>query len=317
MRVLIGVELDPEEIARLRDEFPELDFEEALGQEALSEKIAGFDILFGGHPKADHIASASRLRWIQSYSAGINAFPLSDLKTRSVALTNASGAHAIPIAENILAMMFAFAIRLPDFVRAQQQRLWERRDMASEKFEVHGQTLLIAGLGGIGAGLALKAHALGMRVVGLRNRELPPPDGVDEIVRKENLLGALGRADHVALCLPLTEETTAFMGEVELRGMKPSGYIYNVGRGKSIDRQALLNALSEKWIAGAGLDVTDPEPLPEDDPLWTFPNVILSQHTSGSSRQLDRRVTDIFAANLRRFLNGDELENLVDYDRGY
>jgi phosphoglycerate dehydrogenase-like enzyme len=192
-----------------------------------------------------------------------------------------------------------------------------KADISSTKFELDGATLLIAGLGGIGAGLAQKAKGLGMHVLGVRKRDVPPPPGVDEILTQDRLHEGLGRADHVALCLPLTDETTGYLGEAELRAMKPSAYVYNVGRGKSIDREALLQALREGWIAGAGLDVTDPEPLPSDDPLWSFPNVLLSQHTSGSSHQLDRRVTDIFAANLRRFLNNEPLENLVDYTLGY
>jgi phosphoglycerate dehydrogenase-like enzyme len=317
MRVVVGVDLDEGLLPELRLQFPEIEFVEALGREALFQAMPDCDIIFGGHPKDEHVDAAPRLKWVQSFSAGVNSFPMPKLRERSIPLTNASGAHSVQIAENIIAMVLAFSIRLPEFVRAQDSRLWRARELAPLKQEVEGSAILIAGLGGIGLGLARKAKGLGMRVVGVRNRDLPPPPNVDEIVPKDALLSALGRADHVALCLPLTEETTGFLGERELRAMKPSAFVYNVGRGKSIDREAMLRALREGWIAGAGLDVTDPEPLPEDDPLWGFPNVILSQHTSGSSPKLDRRVCDIFAANLRRFLRGEPMQNLVDFDRTY
>lgn len=317
MRVVVGVELEAAENERLQRQFPDLDFIFAPTAEELLPALSTADVLFGGHPKAAHIHAGPHLKWFQSYSAGINRFPLEEMKSRSIVLTSASGAHAIQISENILAMMFAFAIAIPDYVRWQQAHEWRSRGYDAPKFEIDGSTLLIAGLGGIGAGLALKAKGLGMRVLGVRNRPLPPPQGVDEIIPRELLPDGLKRADHVALCLPLTEETTGFLGEQELRAMKPTAYVYNVGRGQSIEREALLTALREGWIAGAGLDVTDPEPLPPDDPLWSFPNVILTQHTSGSSPQLDRRVTNIFVDNLRRFFQGEPLENVVDFERGY
>jgi phosphoglycerate dehydrogenase-like enzyme len=115
----------------------------------------------------------------------------------------------------------------------------------------------------------------------------------------------------------LTDATTDYLGEAELRAMKPSAYVYNVGRGKAIKREALIRALREGWIAGAGLDVTDPEPIPAGDELWDLPNIILTQHTSGGSPDLDRRVTDIFVDNLGRFTRSEPLRNLVDYDRQY
>ncbi|RIK33484.1 MAG: D-2-hydroxyacid dehydrogenase, partial [Chloroflexi bacterium] len=128
---------------------------------------------------------------------------------------------------------------------------------------------------------------------------------------------ALGQADHVALCLPLTAATTALVGAAELRAMRPTAYIYNVGRGASLEPNALIQALQAGWIAGAGLDVTAPEPLPPDSPLWAMPNVILSQHTSGSSPYNADRITAIFAGNLARYLAGDPLQNVINPARGY
>jgi D-2-hydroxyacid dehydrogenase (NADP+) len=317
LKVVVGVRLDAAEVARMKREFPHVEFVEAYGKEALDTSVADCDVIYGGHPKADTIGKARKLRWVQTFSAGVNHFPLKELSERDIPLTNASGAHGIPIAENILAMMLAFAIRIPTFIRAQDKKEWLSWKDEGAKFELEGQTLLVAGLGGIGATLARKADALGMRVIGIRRNPTDPPPGVNTVYATEHLQEALGQADHVALCLPLTDETTDFLNEAELRAMKPTAYVYNVGRGKSINRAALIGALKHGWIAGAGLDVTDPEPLPSDDPLWSFPNVILSQHTSGNSPAMDRRVTDIFIDNLRRFLAGEPLRNRVDYLRGY
>lgn len=317
MQVVIGVDLEPEQSARLRAAFPDLEFIEAIGQEKVREAIPSAEVLFGGRPSAELLAAAPHLRWVQTYSAGVNGIPMEEMAGRKILLTNASGAHGIPISENILAMMLAFAIRIPTLVRAQDKREWVARTVGSEKFNLEGQTLLVIGLGGIGSCLARKASSLGLKVLGMRNRSLPPPPGVSELLPFERLSEALGRADHVALCLPLTDATTAFLGESELRTMKPTAYVYNVGRGKSIEREALLCALQEGWIAGAGLDVTDPEPLPSDDLLWSFPNVLLSQHTSGGNPDLDRLVTDIFLENLRLYRAGEPLNNLVDFERGY
>jgi phosphoglycerate dehydrogenase-like enzyme len=156
-----------------------------------------------------------------------------------------------------------------------------------------------------------------MRVLGVRRSGQPAP-GCDEVHTPDHLADVLPRADHVALCLPLTEETIAIIGEAELRRMKPTAHIYNVGRGASIDGEALRRALRERWIAGAGLDCVAPVDTPaDDDPLWDMEEVILSMHTSGHSPYNSRRITDIFMSNLRAFMEGGPLENVIDLDRGY
>jgi phosphoglycerate dehydrogenase-like enzyme len=174
----------------------------------------------------------------------------------------------------------------------------------------------VIGLGDIGGTLARKADALGMRVIGVRRNPRPAP-GVSHVYPNEQLTTALGQADHVALCLPLTTDTHHYIGAAELRVMRPTAYIYNVGRGGSIDEPALVEALRHGVIAGAGLDVTDPEPVPTDSPLWAMSNVILSQHTSGMSPHNADRVTALFAANLTRFLAGEPLQQRIDPQLGY
>ncbi len=317
MRVLIATELDSVDRQRLTEAFPGVELVDADGKVEAAESVPNCEVMLGSSVTPELLERADSLRWIQTRSAGVNSLPFEELAERGITVTNSSGAHGVPIAENFLALMLAFATGLHVLIPAQTRREWVDDSAREQKFELEGQTVLILGLGDLGATLASKAKGLGMHVLGIRRRNLDPPEGVDELIPPNLLLEALPRADHVALCLPLTAETTGYITEPHLRAMKPTAYLYNAGRGKSIDRDALIRALQKGWIAGAGLDVTDPEPLPPDDPLWKFPNVLLTQHTSGSSPQNSRRVTDLFIANLHRYLNGEVLRNRVDLEAMY
>lgn len=185
-------------------------------------------------------------------------------------------------------------------------------------FELEGQTLAVLGLGRIGAALAGKAKGLGMRVTGMRRSERPV-EGValDRRFSPSELPEMLAEADHVAITLPGTPETHHLIGERELAAMRPTAHLYNVGRGRVVEQTALLEALRAGGIAGAGLDVTDPEPLPPDHPLWDLPNLILLNHYAGLTPRYGERCYRILSDNLRRFLCGDELANQVDRRLGY
>jgi phosphoglycerate dehydrogenase-like enzyme len=317
MRVLVATELDTEDYARLTKGFPKIEFVQAGDGAQAIDRIAGCEVMFGSRVSPELLSRADTLRWIHTRSAGVNSLPFDDLVARGITVTNSSGAHGVPIAENFLALMLAFAVGLHILIPAQRGCRWDPEPARKARFELEGQTLLIVGLGDLGAALALKAKGLGMYVLGIRRTNQPPPKGVDEQLSFDAQREALKRADHVALCLPLTPATVGFISEPELRAMKPSAFIYNAGRGRSIERVALIRALTEGWIAGAGLDVTDPEPLPPDDPLWLMPNVILTQHTSGSSPANSRRVTDLIMENLRRHLAGEPLMNVIDLREQY
>jgi phosphoglycerate dehydrogenase-like enzyme len=314
--VVIGEEVGEENLARLRAAHPDVEFRFCPGVEEFIAAAADADVLFSKRFPPSVWAGAGRLRWVQAGTAGVNHLLDAGLRGSPVILTNAVGAHGVPMAEVILAMMLAFATRLHLLIHAQRTGTWIKDDVLAHKFELAGQTLCVIGLGDIGGTLALKAKALGMRVLGVRRSRTPFP-GIDAQYTRDQLLDVLPGADHVALCLPLTDETQGVIGEAELHAMKSSAYIYNVGRGASINADALLRALHEGWIAGAGLDVTDPEPLPKESPLWTLPNVILSQHTSGSSPHNADRITGIFLDNLGRFRRGEPLRNVVDKTLGY
>jgi len=214
--------------------------------------------------------------------------------------------------------MLAFARGLPRSFRAQGRREWVvHTDNEDTVFELAGKTMLLLGLGAIGQRTALVAAALGMRVFGVRrNPHIKVPE-VEMVVGPGSLCDVLPQADFVVLTLPLTRDTRGMIGAEELMRMKPSAYLVNVGRGAIVDEQALARALREGWIAGAGLDVFEQEPLPPHSPLWEMQNVTITAHYSGSSPKYNERAMEIFLDNLQRYLVGQPLRNVVDKRLGY
>ncbi|HEX2037483.1 MAG TPA: D-2-hydroxyacid dehydrogenase [Chloroflexota bacterium] len=318
MRVLVGAQpIAHEDRARLRAAFPQVEFTFAETGEALLEAAGEAEVIFAKGLPRQVMERAGKLRWVQAGTSGVDGLLRQGLGTRDVLLTNARGAHGIPMAENILAMALCFATRMHLMIRSQRARGKIAAQVIRDKWELHGQTMLILGLGDIGGTLAMKAHALGMRVLGVR-RSGSPFEHCEAVYRPAQLSEVLPLADHVALCLPLTPQTHGIIGEPQLRLMASTAHIYNVGRGATIDGAALRRALAEGWIAGAGLDCVEPSDTPaDDDPLWDMDNVILSHHTSGSSPHNSQRITDIFIENLGRFLDGRPLLNVVQPQVGY
>ena len=327
LHVLVGAAgIKEADQRRLVETFPGVEFTFATSGDQAMEVAPRTDVVFTKGVEAavigaqginvEAIQAATNLRWYQAGTAGIERV-LKLLEGRDVTVTNASGAHGIPMSENILTMALCFSTRMHLLIRTQPQKKRIGPSVIVEKRELHGQTILVLGLGDIGGTLADKSKALGMRVLGVR-RSGAPHRSCETVFTADRLHEALPQADHVALCLPLTSETRAIVGEAELRLMKPTAYIYNVGRGASIEGQAMRRALTEGWIAGAGLDCVDPSDVPaNDDPLWDMENVILSHHTSGSSPHNSERITDIFAENLRRFQAGEPLINVISRELGY
>jgi phosphoglycerate dehydrogenase-like enzyme len=231
------------------------------------------------------------------------------------------------MAELVVALMLSFSTGLHRLIGAQRDLGGPPaliQEVRRSTFELAGQSLGVVGLGTIGMSLAEDACGLGMRVLGVRRRLSPDtapgqplPPHLAAVYGPEGLATVLAEADHVALCLPLTPATAGIMGEAQLRQMRRTAYLYNVGRGDTIDQPALERALAEGWIAGAALDVTTPEPLPATSPLWTMPNVILSQHSSGHSEEAWRKVTEVFLTNVRAYEQGAPLPTIVDLDAGY
>jgi phosphoglycerate dehydrogenase-like enzyme len=278
--------------------------------------LAEIEIAAGNFPR-ELLLRAPNLRWYQQWGAGADWLLKSpEAVERDWTLVNASGVHAIPISEHILALLLAFARELNSAYKMQQQHQWKKAARA-ELFELAEKTLLLIGVGAIGERTARVASALGMRVWGIRRDPSLPAESVEALYGPEKLLELLPEADFVVLTVPLTHETRGMIGEAQLRAMKPSAYLINIGRGETVQTPALVKALQEGWIAGAGLDVVDPEPLPADSPLWEMDNVILTGHYSGLTPRYFERAFAILLDNLQRYRNGQPLRNVVDKRLGY
>jgi phosphoglycerate dehydrogenase-like enzyme len=270
-----------------------------------------------GHVPPALLVRMPNLRWYQQWGAGADwLLRHPEIASRDFILTNASGVHAIQISEHILALMLAFARCLPQAIRAQTRGEWERQEREN-LFELAGKTLVLIGVGAIGSRTAALAAALDVQVIGVRRNAGEPAPGVARMVGPDRLLEALPLADFVVLTIPLTPETRHMIGGRELRAMKPGAYIFNIGRGGTIDEAALIRALREGWIAGAGLDVFEKEPLPAGSPLWQMENVIVTAHYSGATPHYSERAMAIFLDNLRRYRVGEPLRNVVDRALGY
>lgn len=317
--ILLGLpadERDEVRLARVRELAPDYRLVVSVDDAEIEAILDDIEIAAARVPRA-LIARGKNLRWMQQWGAGAD-WLLDDpvAVERDFILTNASGIHAIPISEHILAMMLALARRLPEVIRRQSEHRWQRPDGSLVR-ELAGSTAVVIGLGAIGGRTARLLHAHEVRVIGVRRNPNVPAEGVERIVGPGQLLAVLPEADWVVITAPLTAETRHLIGPHELAVMKPEACILNIGRGAIIDQDALIDALRTGRLAGAGLDVTTPEPLPADSPLWELPNVILSPHYSGSTPYYEERAFALFLENLRRYLAGEPLLNVVDKRLAY
>jgi phosphoglycerate dehydrogenase-like enzyme len=268
---------------------------------------------------ADLLAAGPGIRWIQSYSAGVErCVAIPALRERNVLLTNMQRVAGPVMAEHVMAMMLAWARGLHFYVPERMAARWTRElPPPGRMITLEGKTLLVVGLGGIGVEVARRAHALGMRVVATRasGREGPP------FVSYVGLPGELGSlaaaADFVVNTAPLTPATQGMFDAKFFAAVKPGAFFVNVGRGQSVVQSELIAALASGRLGGAGLDVTDPEPLPPDSPLWRMSNVILTPHVSAQSDVDDGVRSAIMAENLRRYVAGEKMLSVVDVGKGY
>ena len=259
-------------------------------------------------------ARTDRLKWIQVMTAGVDRLPEEILKN-GIRVANASGLHGAAMGEVVLEMMLMFVKDAPACMRMKQGREWRRYRPGL----LRDRTVGILGLGAVGKEIARLCKAFGMKVIGIRRSggaASPIPD-VDRVYPRERLPELLAESDFLVLALPLTKETEGMIGEKELRGMKPTAFLINVARGAIVDEGALIRALEEKWIAGAGLDVFTREPLPPESPFYTMPNVLFSPHISGDIPDYELRATEVFCENLRRYLAGEPFLHEVDREKGY
>ncbi len=284
--------------------------------DALGEVIESVEVACGGIPDA-LVSSAHLLKWVQLQGAGAEGALRRYGRIPGIIITNASGVHGAPIAEHLLALILAFARQLHKSIRNQTRSVWDR-SIGEGFFELGGKRVFVAGLGAIGLAFAERAAALGMTVTGLRRQPAAdPPAGVSKLFRPEELAAAVSDADFIVNVLPYTPETRGMFDGVVFAAMKSTAIFLNAGRGKTVDEAALIEALRSGRLAGAGLDVFADEPLPGDSPLWTMEQVIVTPHIAGLSPRYDERLLDIFCENLRRYVRGETLMNVVDPSLGY
>ncbi|MDQ2914281.1 MAG: D-2-hydroxyacid dehydrogenase [Chloroflexota bacterium] len=285
--------------------------QEARFLEMLGRAEVVFDFP-SGHFR-DLPAVAPRLRWLQSTSAGIGQMVKRvGLDQTDITFTTASGVHARPLADFCMMAMLMFAKNYVWMERDKKAKRWER--YCGE--ELTGKTLAIVGIGRVGQEVARHGKRMDMRVTGMRRSDAPVSD-VDKLFDRAELHAMLREADFLVLAAPHTPETEGIIGEAELAVLKPSAVLINIGRGALVDEDAMIRALQEKRLAGAALDVLRDEPPPQDSPLWDMPNVIISPHSASTVTQENGRITEIFCDNLRRYLSGQPLRNVLDKERLY
>ena len=263
---------------------------------------------------AEAVNGLPGLRWVHATSAGageqVRKAGLPPEALEQVAITTSSGVHAKPLAEFAVLGLLVVAKELPRLVEQQRARAWP--EVHTPLRELSGQTLFLVGLGEIGREVARLGKALGMRTVGFRRTEGPPPDGVDEVHGPQRLTELAGQADAMVVSLPMTEQTAGLIDRATIERLPASCIFVNVGRGGVVDEPALIDALRDRRIAGAVLDVFATEPLPADSPLWTLPNVVVTPHAAALSARENERITELFSDNLRRYLDGRPLRNVVE-----
>jgi phosphoglycerate dehydrogenase-like enzyme len=318
MKILIGADISQEKMLRLRAAAPEAEVVAVEERDAVLTQISDADAYIPGPWDEGVLPAAGRLRWVHFRWAGVGGQLFPALIANPVVVTNSAGVFAIPMAEHAMALMLALARALNVCLPPSPEDPWRataERARARMR-ELHGATLGILGYGGIGRATAERARGFGMRVLALR-RHPEPDEFADAVWGPERLDDLLRQTDYLLVSCALTDETRGMVGERELALMKPHAVIVNVARGAVIAAPALLRALQEHRIGGAALDVTDPEPLPADSPLWHMDNVIITPHVSGSSPETSRRQFELLEENVRRFAAGRDLLNVVDKQAGY
>ena len=280
--------------------------------EDLESRIEGAEVVATLELSAEAVARAGDLKWVHTWSAGVDNIVPPGLDKTDAVYTCGKGNGGVTMAEWAMMLMLMWSKQVTHYLAAQEERRWEPVPHG----ELSGQVVGIIGLGHSGADLARKCQAFDMTVLGVR-RSSTPCDYVDEMFGLDNLREMLARSDYVVVTTPLTDQTRGMIGEAEFRAMKPSAYFIVTSRGGVADDEALLQALEQGWIAGAGLDAHEIEPVPPESPLWSMPGVFVSPHCSATGVGQPARGAEIFVDNLRRYIAGEPLSNVVDLRLGY
>ena len=294
---------------------PELTRKEA--SEALDHLLGHIEVIFGWRLPRNLLSRAPRLRWVQGVGAGVDLLAgKTGLLQSDIMVSTASGVNAIAVAEFALCLMLMIVKQAPRFMSNKEAGCWK----SFANSELNGKTVGIVGLGKIGGEVAKLTRAFRMRVLAIKRsvtgREKEVAE-VDALFSPQEILQMLPECDFVVLTAPLTPETRGLIAEAALKAMKPTAYLINTARGPIIKQDVLIQALKERWIAGAALDVFETEPLPADSELWNLPNVIVSPHIAGYVGENHAPRTQLFLESLKRFLRGEEPYNLFDKQKGY
>ena len=318
LEVALGVELPGAIVERVRAvsprvrllTAPELERDPAAYRQAEVALVTGW-------LEHERLREATALRWIQTVGAGVERLLSPEIVARSeLTITNASGIHAQPIAEHAFGLILMYARNLHLAAQRQHEAEWQSAPYRESLRTLHGRTLGVLGLGAIGERIAQIGAAFGLRVIGLK-RTPHPVEHVSEVFGPEQLSAFLAQSDLLVNLLPLTSATRGWIGARELLSLPRGAFFVNLGRGGTVDTPALVEALRSGHLGGAGLDVTEPEPLPKEHPLWTLPNVIITPHYSGAQPDYFAHVGELFVANLERYVRGEPLFNVVDKQAGY
>lgn len=315
MNILVTIPVDQDVTARFEETAPGAAFRYVSTENVTREDIMETDILIG-FVSPELIQASPRLKLFQLNLAGANTFCLPGILHEDTILCNSTGAYGVAVSEHMLASIFALTKKLNRYECNRKKHIW--RDEGSV-MGIFGSTTLVIGAGDIGSEFGKRMAALGSRVIGIRRHKVEPAPYMVDSGTMEDIDRFLPEADFIACSLPATPETNRFFNAERISRIKSTAIIANVGRGTLFDQQALAEALMNYKIGGACLDVTDPEPLPKDNPLWDCPNLILTPHVSGfyHLHYTYERIVDIALENLRRYQNGEKLMNIVDRKSGY
>ena len=307
-------------LEEIKESFPELNITSVKSKQELMKEITDADVYFGWGINKEIFKAAKKLKWIHSGSAGVGASLFPEMVNSNVILTNSRGLYSVPIAEHVMGLILTFSRGLHKCIKFQLDGKWGRQEIENNYSllnQLDHQTMGIVGLGGIGLEVAKRAKGFDMEVLAVKRNLTSRPIFVDKLFSPSGLSEVLKNSDYVVLCVPHTKETVGMIGEEELKMMKNTAILINVGRGRVIKENVLIKALKEGWIGGAGLDVFIEEPLPEDSEFYKMENVIVTPHVAGLTQFLWDNGAKLFVENLRKFIDGKKLINVVDKEKQY
>ena len=306
---------------RLRREFAQVKVVHLKGYAGLEAQLGDAEVVMTWSFRPEQFRVARSLRWIHCPAAAVHQLMFSELIQSEVIVTNASKVHGTVVAELVIALVFALAKNLHRAAHFQRQHVWGQESMWDETprpRELSDATLGLVGLGSIGSEVARRASGLGMRVIAVREHpEKGSPAEVDRVLASAQIDELLSQSDYVILAAPVTPATRHLIDEARLAKMKPGACLINVSRGSLVDEAALVQALRERRIGGAALDVFEQEPLPPDSPLWDLENLLITPHIGGLTEKLWERHYALFSENMRRYLKREPLLSVVDKQQGY